>query len=295
MLELSRETSERVVGEAERVAFEQNGFHVLRQALSQREVQVYREALVDLVKTPAEHPYAAKLMVAEIPGAPPTAINPRGVWAGFDLPLLDAIFWDFAFHPRITQAVSDLIGPDVNLFETSFVSKVPGFPGNYRDWHQDSEYSDPQSNESLVTVITYLDDQDGESGGTWVCPGTHREGALPHQVPSEAVSSLAREVADKARYDETGFCPTYQAGDTLIFKARLVHKSGANSTSRDRLSLAYNYCRADTLDLKQVNYYIGASTPVVRAGRPYQIGRTANERLVAHQIPEANGGFSTHA
>lgn len=274
-------TAERALSEDEVSAFQRDGYYHLKGALTPDEILVYKEALKGVLKTTEDHPYAKRLLKASVPGAPPTEANPHGMWAGFDLPLFDDVFFDFAFHPKIVTTVAALIGPDVNLFETSFVSKVPGFPGNYRDWHQDSEYSDPQSNESLVTVITYLDDQDGQSGGTWVAPGTHKLGPIPHQMPTEEFSSNAREVAEKARYDEIGFCPNYKAGDTLIFRARLVHKSGPNASAADRMSLAYNYCRADTVDEGQINYYIGASTPVTRAGKVYRFGDAFDQRLRA--------------
>ncbi|MFZ4507604.1 MAG: phytanoyl-CoA dioxygenase family protein [Fimbriimonas sp.] len=276
---MSEATSVLPITAEERAAFEEQGYHVVRGAIGPDEVAIYRDALVRVLGTSPDHAYASRLLTAQVPDAPPTLTNPRGIWAGFDLPLFDSIFYDFAFSPRIALSVAGLLGPDVNLFETSFVSKVPGFPGNFRDWHQDTEYSDPQSNDSLVTVITYLDAMDGESGGTWVCPGTHKLGALAHAEPTEEYSSNAREVANKAEYDRIGFCPKYQPGDTLIFKARLVHKSGSNLSSTDRLSLAYNYVTADTLDYKEVNRYIGSSTPVVRDGKPYIPGDTLRQRL----------------
>jgi len=262
-------TRDHFITDDDRAQFERDGYFVLRGALTPEEVATYREALIGILQIPESHPYNNRLMTAKIPTAPPTAENPRCVWAAFDLPLFDDRFYDFAFHPKIALGVSGLIGPDVNLYETSCVAKVPGFPGNYRDWHQDSEYSDPQSNDSNVTVITYLDDQDGTSGATCVVPGTHKQGPIPHVTPTEEYTSNAREVADKAQYDAVGFAPEFKAGDTMVFYGRLVHKSGPNETDRSRLSLAYNYVRADTLDLAEINRYIGSSTPITRGGRLY--------------------------
>jgi ectoine hydroxylase-related dioxygenase (phytanoyl-CoA dioxygenase family) len=267
------------VSDADRAQFEEQGYHIIREAISSAEIAMYRRCLADLLKTDPDHAYAKRLMTAEIPGAPPTATNPYCRWAGFDLPLFDEVFFDFAFQEKIALSVAGLLDSDVNLFETSFVAKVPGFPGNYRDWHQDTEYSDPQSNDKIVTVITYLDDQGPESGGTWVCPGTHKLGPLPHQKPIEEYSSNAQEVSDKYKFDAIGLCPEYNAGDTLVFYGRLVHKSGSNLSRQDRLSLAYNFVRKDTVDLREVNFYIGASTPIVRNGTLYRPGQTARARL----------------
>jgi phytanoyl-CoA hydroxylase len=263
-------SSNEFVSAEERAGFEEKGFHLIRGALTADEVKKYRAALVGLLHTPADHPYDGRLLKASIPGADPTETNPRGIWAAFDLPLFDEVFYDFIFHPKITLTVSGLIGPDVNLYETSCVAKVPGFPGTYRDWHQDTEYSDPQSNDYNVTVITYLDDMDGDSGVTGVVPGTHKLGPVPHVLPTEEFSSNAREVEDKAQYEARGEFQTVKAGDTLVFLGRLIHKSAPNSSTEDKLSIAYNYVRKDTFDLGEINRYIGAGTPVVRGGRLYR-------------------------
>ncbi len=255
------------INAAEKATFEERGYAVLRNALTPEEGADYRDAMQRLLRTPADHPYADRLLIADLPNAP--ADNPRGIWAGFDLPLFDDRFYDLAFHPKIALAVDALIGPDLNLYETSCIAKVPGFPGNFRDWHQDSEYSDPQTNDRNVTVILCLDDMDGQSGATWVVPGSHQSGPLAHVKPMETVSSGAREVADKARFDAQGHSFDFRAGDALIFLVRLVHKSGPNQANTSRWSLAYNYVRKDNLDLGRINRYVGAGVPVTRNGRIY--------------------------
>ncbi len=267
-------TCDEFVTDSDRAAFDANGFHVIRGALTPEEVALYRAAMVRMLHTPAVHPYDKRLLKAEIPAARPTETNPRCIWAGFDLPLFDDLFYEFVFHPTITLTIAGLIGPDVNLYETSCVAKVPGFPGDYRDWHQDTEYSDPQSNDYNVTVITYLDDMDGHSGATCIVPGSHKLGPLPHVQPSETYTSGAREVADKRQYDAQSHCPNFKEGDTMIFLGRAVHKSAENRSAEDKLSLAYNYVRTDTVDLGEINRYIGAATPVVRNGRPYRPGQS---------------------
>lgn len=255
----------------EKVAFEDNGFHILHGALSPEEVTECRATLGDVLLLPESHPYAGRLATTGITPAPTD--NPRAVWAGFDLQLFDDLFWDIAFHPRIALTVDGLIGPDINLFETSCVTKMAGFPANFRDWHQDSEYSDPQSNDRHVTVIVFLDDMDGNSGATWVVPGTHKLGPLPHIHPQEKLTSAALEVADKHLYAPEGTSFSFKAGDALIFLVRVIHKSGPNLSDSSRWSIALNYSRRDTQDLGKINHFVGAYLPVVRNGQLYDFTR----------------------
>jgi ectoine hydroxylase-related dioxygenase (phytanoyl-CoA dioxygenase family) len=162
-----------------------------------------------------------------------------------------------------------LIGPDINFYETCFVTKFPRFPGHFRDWHQDSDYFDPQTNDRNAAVIVYLDDMDADSGATWVVPGSHKLGPLPHAIPAEDISSKHAEVVDKQQYDAQGVTFEFKAGDALFFLARVLHRAGGNKTNTSRTGLIYNYMRKDCLDLGNKNRSIANSIPVVRNGRLY--------------------------
>ncbi len=258
---------QQLISLSEKAAFEENGYHVLRGALAPSEVRQYREALGRVLRTPEDHPYSNRIAATDMRPAP--ADNPRAAWAAFDLQLFDDAFWDLAYHPTVAMAVDSLIGPDINLYQTSSISKLPNFPSNFRDWHQDSEYSDPQSNDRHVTVILFLDEMDGETGATWVVPGSHKLGPLPHLLPCETVTSRAKEVEHKEFYEPQGISFQFHPGDALIFLVRLVHKSGPNQSDSSRWSLAYNYVRHDTHDLGRPNRYTGAYLPITRRGRIY--------------------------
>lgn len=266
------------VTQEEKAAFEENGFHILRGALTPEETAECRQAMANILLLPDSHPYSGRLAATGITPAPTD--NPRAVWAGFDLQLFDDLFWDIAFHPRIAFTVDSLIGPDINLYETSCVTKMAGFPGNFRDWHQDSEYSDPQTNDRNVTVIVFLDDMNGNSGATWVVPGSHKHGPLPHIIPKETVTSAAMEVAEKHLYAPDGVSFDFKAGDALIFLVRVIHKSGPNLSDSSRWSLALNYTRRDTQDLGKINTFIGAYLPVVRNGQLYDFTRRWKPEVV---------------
>jgi ectoine hydroxylase-related dioxygenase (phytanoyl-CoA dioxygenase family) len=258
-----------MVTSAEKVAFEENGFHVVRGALSAEEVERYRAAMRCVFRVPADHPYASRLTACDLPEDVRDAVNPRNLWNGFDLPLFDDRFYDLIFHPRVALTMDALIGPDLNFYETCFVTKPPKFPGRFRDWHQDSAYFDPQTNDRNAAVIVYLDPMDETSGATSVVPGSHKRGPLPHVTPEEDVSSKHLEVEDKQRYDAEGVTFRFEPGDALFFLARVLHKAGGNDTDTARTGLIYNYTRRDTLDLGQKNRSIANGIPVTRGGRIY--------------------------
>lgn len=263
---------ETLVSPAEKAAFEENGYHVLRSALTPKEVAHYRDAMAQLFQVPADHPYASRLYTCAIPEEARDALNPRAIWNGFDLPLFDDRFYDLIFHPKIALTMDALIGPDINFYETCFVTKPPRFPGHFRDWHQDSAYFDPQTNDRNAAVVIYLDEMDASSGATGVVPGSHKLGPLPHTTPTEDLSSKHLEVVDKRKYDAQSATFHFQPGDALFFLARALHKAGQNHTNVSRTGLIYNYVRKDNLDLGEKNRSIANSIPVTRNGRLYLPG-----------------------
>lgn len=262
-------TDQAVVSGKEKADFEENGFHIKRAALTEAEVNLYRAAMGRLFQTQADHPYAASLTSCDIPVEQRDPNNPRALWNGFDLPLFDDLFYDLIFHPNIALTMDALIGPDINFYETCFVTKFPGFPGTFRDWHQDSNYFDPQTNDRNCAVIIYLDPMDAHSGATCLVPGSHKLGALPHITPGEDLSSTHTEVINKRQYDDRGITFDFAPGDALFFLARVIHKAGGNQTHLSRTGLIYNYLRRDCLDLGKKNRSIANSIPVVRNGRLY--------------------------
>jgi len=255
---------------AEKNAFEENGFHVLRGALTADEVANYRDAMQKLCQTAPAHPYANQLRSCPLDEVRTTPDNPRAIWNGFDLPLFDDRFYDIIFHPNIALTMDALIGPDINFFETCFVTKLPYMPGTFRDWHQDSVYYDPQTNDRNCAVAVYLDEMSLESGATGVVPGSHKRGPIPHLSPTESLTSKDLEVENKRDYDAAGVFHHFQPGDALFFLARTVHKAGGNQTDTPRTALIYNYVRWDTLDLGEKNRSTANGTPVTRNGRIYK-------------------------
>jgi ectoine hydroxylase-related dioxygenase (phytanoyl-CoA dioxygenase family) len=265
-----------MVTDAEKAAFEENGYHILRDVLTPEELQTYRGAMAQLFLTPEDHPYASRLMSNDLPREFRDPANPRALWNGFDLPLFDDRFYDLIFHPKIALTLDALIGPDINFYETCFVTKTPRFTGTYRDWHQDSAYFDPQTNDRNAAVVIYLDDMDADSGATCVVPGSHKFGTLPHVTPQEAFSSRHHEVEGKRRYEAQGITFDFKAGDALFFLARVIHKAGGNNTDVSRTGIIYNYARKDCLDLGQKNRSIANGIPVTRKGRLYLPGTSSS-------------------
>ena len=85
---------------------------------------------------------------------------------------------ELVHHPKILDAVEDVIGPDILCWTTNFFIKEARSPG-FVSWHQDSTYwgLDP---DDVVTAWVAFTDVTRENGYMQVIPGSHKVDQLPH-------------------------------------------------------------------------------------------------------------------
>jgi len=79
---------------------------------------------------------------------------------------------DLMRHPRLLDAVEDLIGPDLLCWNSIFWIKEPG-SASYVGWHQDFEYWG-LDDDRLVSVWIALSPASEAAGCMSVLPGSHR-------------------------------------------------------------------------------------------------------------------------
>src|SRR3954465_6321093 len=85
---------------------------------------------------------------------------------------------ELVHHPKILDAVEDIIGPDILCWTTNFFIKEPASPG-FVSWHQDAAYWGLEPDD-VVTAWVALSESNLASGCMKVIPGTHREMHIPH-------------------------------------------------------------------------------------------------------------------
>ena len=88
----------------------------------------------------------------------------------------DTTFLNYARNPDIIEMVSQVIGEDLALWNSSFFAK-PAFNGSKTPWHQDGEY---WSIRPLATCTVWIavDDATTENGCLQFIPGSHRKRQL---------------------------------------------------------------------------------------------------------------------
>jgi ectoine hydroxylase-related dioxygenase (phytanoyl-CoA dioxygenase family) len=143
-------------------------------------------------------------------------------------------------HPRILDAVEDVLGPDILCWASGVFLKEPRDPG-YVSWHQDAMYwgLDPAD---VVSAWVALTDSTVANGAMQVLPGSHRGALFPHADTYAKSNLLSRgqEIAvdiDAAR----AVTLVLQAGEISLHHAKLAHGSAANTSDDRRIGYAIRY------------------------------------------------------
>jgi hypothetical protein len=152
-------------------------------------------------------------------------------------------------HPRILDAVEDVMGPDLICWTTNFFIKEARDPG-FVSWHQDSTYwgLDPCD---VVTAWVALSDAPLESGAMKMLPGSQRWEQIAHRDTWDEHNLLTRGQEIAVDVDESaGVDVPLSAGEISLHHVRIVHGSSPNTTDDRRIGLAIRYIAPHVKQLK---------------------------------------------
>ena len=143
-------------------------------------------------------------------------------------------------HPRLIEAVSQIIGRDLLVWSCGFFIKEPA-SSSFVSWHQDLNYWGLDGDDE-VTAWFALTPATVENGCMRFVSGSHRKKDVPH-VDSFAPDNLltrGQEIAvevDEASAANVLLC----AGQVSFHHGHMFHASGPNQTSSRRLGVAIRY------------------------------------------------------
>lgn len=156
---------------------------------------------------------------------------------------------ELVHHPKILDAVEDLLGPNLLCWTTNFFIKEANNPA-FVSWHQDATYwgLDP---DDVVTAWLAFSDAPIESGAMKFVPGSHRWAQLPHADTFHQDNLLSRGQEIAVAVDESkGVFVPLRAGEASLHHVKLVHGSEPNRTSDRRIGLAIRYIPPHVRQLK---------------------------------------------
>ena len=237
---------------AERDAWENDGYFIRRAAVDPATGQAMADELATLIRAdpPSAHPgepayvLSGGLLVQPEGKAPIDAREPEDFVAKLFNAHLVGTVRDFAHSAAAADIVVDLLGPDIDVFQTQFILKNPGAWG--QPWHQDSYYfrfdRQPQVGLWLAISAATL-----ENGCLSVLPGSHKLPIQDHDPDDRPGANQGYTVV--RGLDESAAVPVLmEPGDLLVFHSFLLHRSVDNRGSGRRAAMVYHYGRAGTVN-----------------------------------------------
>ncbi len=210
----------KILSEAEADAYRRDGYFFPVTALSKDEARRYRARLED----------AEAAAGGALPG--PFRHKPHLVYTWAQ---------ELIRHPRILDAVEDVIGPDILAWESVFFTKEPKTP-DFISWHQDVTYWGLDQDGEVVTAWLALSPSTPESGCMRVVPGTHLREVVPHADTFAERNMLSRGQEIAVEVDEAHAVDLVLApGQMSLHHVKIFHGLHQNRAADRRIGFATRY------------------------------------------------------
>lgn len=151
---------------------------------------------------------------------------------------------EFLLADEVLNLIEPLIGPDIGLWSSHFISKDP-YTGRATPWHEDSAYWKGKlvSYERIVTVWLAIDRSTKENGCMQVIPGTHRNGFSEYEAVERSKNTFDTQIKrvdeSKAVYFEL------EKGECSLHDSRIIHGAAPNASPYRRCGYTMRYFSAE--------------------------------------------------
>ncbi len=156
--------------------------------------------------------------------------------------------FELATHPAALDVVQQLLGPDILLFNVTYIIKEAGATSHV-SWHQDLTYWG-LSHDDQVSMWLALSPATESSGCMKMIPGSHKHGKYDHQTVNDDSNVLlqGQTVLDVDEGTST-LCPL-QPGEASFHHGWTLHASMPNQSDDRRIGLNVQYFAAHVRQTK---------------------------------------------
>jgi phytanoyl-CoA hydroxylase len=156
-----------------------------------------------------------------------------------DLHFYSAAWCRAVTHPRLVDAMKDLLGPNVELHHSTMHIKPPE-TGHPFPMHQDNPFYEHE-NGNYIDVLVHLDNTSHANGEIRFLDGSHKLGPLPHITKmADGTPCTPHLPVDQYRLEDTIPVPA-KRGDVVIFNIFTIHGSHINTTREPRRLVRIGY------------------------------------------------------
>lgn len=144
-----------------------------------------------------------------------------------------------ATHPRVLDLVEALIGPDILVYNVTYIVKEPG-SASHVSWHQDLTYwgFDGDAQVSLWLALTQAS---ADRGCMRMLPGSHLGGRRAHEITEDPTNVLYQGQTVRDVAEERAVACPLAAGQASFHHGWTLHASLPNWGSDRRIGLNVQY------------------------------------------------------
>jgi hypothetical protein len=148
---------------------------------------------------------------------------------------------EFLLSDEVLDLVEPLVGPDIALWTSHFISKEP-FTGRATPWHEDSAFWNGRLSEydRIVTVWLALGPSNRENGCMRVIPGTHENGGFSEYQPTDMTTQTFHAEITEVDEDQAVYFEL-ERGQCSLHDGRIVHGATANTSPIRRTGYTMRY------------------------------------------------------
>ncbi len=229
----------RVLTQAQREQYFEQGFLILERVIPDEWVRKLRAATDELIERSRTVREADAVWDPE-PGHSAESPRLRRVSNPVEQ---HPMFWEYVSQSFLGDLVADLVGPDVKFHHSKLNFKWAR-GGTEVKWHQDIPFW-PHTNYSPLTVGSYIYDCAPDQGPVGFIPGSH-EGPLynHYDARDEWVGCLSDEDAAKVDAGSAAYAVA-PAGSMTIHNCRTIHGSQPNRSDLGRPLVLFTLSSAD--------------------------------------------------
>jgi non-heme Fe2+,alpha-ketoglutarate-dependent halogenase len=156
------------------------------------------------------------------------------------LPWVDAL----VRHPRILDAVEDLIGPDILVYTATWFIKEAHSPA-FAAWHQDATYFGLIPNDQHVTAWVALSDASAEAGCMEVASSQGHPQQMRHAALrlANSINGAGQAIVEPFEQNSTAMMEL-PAGTFSLHHTLCRHRSAPNRADHRRVGLGISYVPA---------------------------------------------------
>ena len=156
----------------------------------------------------------------------------------------DSRLLEFLMSDEILDLVEPLVGPDIGLWASHFISKEPR-TGKATPWHEDSAYWEGRISTmaGICTVWLALDRATPANGSMGVLPGTHTNGFSEYDS-EDAENNFAdfeRRIKPELIDESKAVYFSLEPNECSLHEARIIHGARANTSDNRRAGYTMRY------------------------------------------------------